>query len=55
MSDADKTAPAAPAPSIAPGSALQRDTDRVARPGFRNPPNKGSKAQKADSGKKKKR
>lgn len=49
-------APAAPAtpsskPVIAPVSPLQKDTDRAARPGFRSPANKGSKAQKA--GKKK--
>lgn len=36
---------------VAPPSVLQRDSDRVARPGFRNPPNSKSKAQK--SGRKK--
>lgn len=48
-------APTAPAsgskPVIAPVSPLQKDTDRAARPGFRSPANKGSKAQKG--GKKK--
>ena len=58
MSDEAEPKPAAPvapaAPSrasIAPPSVLSRPTDGAARPGFRSPRNKGSKAQK--SGKKK--
>ncbi len=37
---------AAPSTRVAPPSLLQHDSDRVARPGFRNPPNAKSKAQK---------
>lgn len=46
--------PAAPASTVkAPPSILSRPTDAVARPGFRNPPNARTKAQKAEKGKKK--
>lgn len=36
----------------APNSLLTRPTDHAARPGFRSPPNKNSKAQKAAKKKK---
>jgi hypothetical protein len=43
-----------PAPSkIAPPSILSRPSDAPPRPGFRAPPNKGTKAQKTAKGKKK--
>ena len=43
------TPPADPKPAatrIAPPSILHKDTDSAARPGFRNPANSKSKAQK---------
>jgi hypothetical protein len=36
----------APRPPTAPPSVLQKESDQAARPGFRSPPNKKSKAQK---------
>lgn len=40
--------PANPTPTFTPPpSPLQKETDRVARPGFRNPPNAKTKAQKS--------
>jgi hypothetical protein len=45
VAGAENKAPAAPA-SAGPPNILTRPTDRVARPGFRNPPNQKSKAQK---------
>jgi hypothetical protein len=45
MSESEEKKPVAPA-VIAPPSILSRPTDGAARPGFRSPPNKGSKAQK---------
>ncbi len=55
MSD-DATKPPAPPTGpakIAPPSILSKPTDAPQRPGFRSPPNKGSKAQKGPKGKKK--
>lgn len=52
MSDDAAKPPVLPA-KIAPPSILSKDSDKPARPGFRSPPNKGSKAQKAPKGKKK--
>lgn len=44
-----------PVPAVAPTTAVQRESDRAMRPGFRNPPNARSKAQKtAKKGKNKK-
>ena len=55
MSDSTKPAsPPSPSP-LAPVSAMSHDTDQAARPGFRSTPNSGSKAQKADLAKKKKK
>ena len=48
-----KPAPSSPCP-VAPTGSLSKDTDKAARPGFRSPPNKGSKAQKNEKGGKKK-
>lgn len=44
--------PKKPTP-VAPPSILSRPTDAAPRPGFRAPPNKGSKAQKSEKSKKK--
>jgi hypothetical protein len=54
----ETTAPAAaPKPQSStpkpPPNVLSRPTDAAVRPGFRSPPNKGSKAQKAQKSKKK--
>ncbi len=54
MSVSDKPVPP-PAAPLAPTTMLQNPTDRAVRPGFRSPPNAGSKAQKAQKGKGKKK
>jgi hypothetical protein len=48
---APEAAPAAPAAGARAPNPLSRPTDAVARPGFRNPPNAKSKAQKSGKGK----
>lgn len=45
---------ATPTPSRRVGNPLSRPTDAVARPGFRNPSNKRSKAQKGSKKKRRK-
>lgn len=52
MSDKAAETPAPKSEPLRPPSPLTRPTDAAPRPGFRAPPNKGSKAQK---GPKKKR
>ncbi len=51
MSESEEKKPAAPT-VIAPPSILSKPTDSAIRPGFRNPVNKGSRAQQAPKKKK---
>lgn len=56
MSESELPTPPSSSPfPVAPNASLTHDSDQAARPGFRSPANKGSKAQKAETVLKKKK